>query len=247
MTQGEDLIALARSKAGQWIYTNDYPDRLEPEIYNGTDCSGFCRWCYQQFGYNIGSWTGDESKAGVEIARGHYPHDIPWDIMKPGDLILMTARYWNNYDFDQYLCHIELYCGDGRMIGHPGGWGPQEKWAQAWMESYGCITWMIRRVFGDDDDMRPSEVWEYNYANTAPGGNMYNALVNTTNAICTPHESAAGDETHGSMVDRIDYIDMRVGKMYDMLANGTPIEPQPIDYDKLADKVIDKLITRLAE
>ena len=32
------------------------------------------------------------------------------------------------------------------MIGHPGGYGPQEKRAQAWIESYGCSTWMVRRV-----------------------------------------------------------------------------------------------------
>lgn len=149
MSLGSDVIALARSKAGQWYYTNDSWARMNPEESGGTDCSGFARWCYLQFGVDIGTWTGDESSAGYEIARGHYPSEIPWGDMQPGDLILMTATYWDNYQFNEYACHIELYCGGGTMIGHPGGYGPQEKWAQAWMESYGCITWMVRRVFDD--------------------------------------------------------------------------------------------------
>ena len=158
MGSGSELVELVRSKAGQWRYTNDYPARLDPEAYGGTDCSGLVRWAYGKFGYDVGTWTGDESHAGREIARGHYPSEIPWDEMQPGDLILMTANYWDNYDFDEYLCHIEIYCGDGTMIGHPGGYGPQEKWAQAWMEAYGCITWMVRRVFDDEgEDMALSE------------------------------------------------------------------------------------------
>lgn len=172
MSRGEDLIALARSKAGQWYYTNDDWARLHPEESGGTDCSGFVRWCYLQFGVDVGTWTGNESYAGCEIARGHYPGEIPWDEMQPGDLILMTATYWDDYSFSHYLCHIELYCGGGTMIGHPSGYGPQEKDALAWMQSYGCITWMVRRVFDDgDDDMTPEDLLNKLIA-TAESGNV---------------------------------------------------------------------------
>lgn len=146
MTRGEEVVAFARSCIGKFIYTNEWWARMNPEESGGTDCSGFCRYVMGKFGYDIGTWTGDESQAGHEVARGHYPWEIPWDIMEPGDLILMTANYWDNWAFNEYLCHIEMYCGNGTMIGHPGGYGPQEKWAQAWMESYGCITWMVRRI-----------------------------------------------------------------------------------------------------
>ena len=146
MTTGADIIGYAKQFVGAFRYDNDWWTRMHPLESGGTDCSGFCRFVYAQFGYDIGTWTGDESAAGVEIARGHYPHEIPWDAMKPGDLILMTANYWENWSFNEYLCHVELYCGDGTMLGHPGGMGPQVKWAQAWMESYGCITWMVRRI-----------------------------------------------------------------------------------------------------
>ncbi len=147
MADGASLISLARSKAGQWRYTNDTWERMNPEQSGGTDCSGFVRWLYLTgAGIDVGTWTGDESHAGHEIARGQYPSEIPWGSMQPGDLILMTAKYPGNYEFNAYLCHIEVYCGGGTMIGHPGGYGPQEKRAQAWMEAYGCITWMVRRV-----------------------------------------------------------------------------------------------------
>lgn len=231
MSQGSDLIALARSKAGQWRYTNAYPDRLDPETYGGTDCSGFVRWCYGKFGYDVGTWTGDESTAGREIARGHYPSEIPWEIMEPGDLILMTATYWNDYSFSHYLCHIELYCGNGTMIGHPGGYGPQEKWAQAWMQAYGCITWMVRRVFEGDDDVSATDVWTYK--NESMNGNkdayqlltdMHEQLTRTDNAgWATP----AGHDIYG----RVNAIEKAVDKL--QVAPSTVA----IDYDKLAAKV----------
>lgn len=150
MATGQDVVNAARSVAGKWRYSNDKNERLDPEQSSATDCSGLVRWAYQKAaGIIVGSWTGDESSAGWEIARGHYPSEIPWDQMQPGDLILMTASYWEQWDFAKYLCHIEIYCGEGRMIGHPSGYGPKEKDAKAWMEAYGCITWMVRRVLGD--------------------------------------------------------------------------------------------------
>ena len=259
MSKGEELIALARSKAGQWYYTNDWWARMNPDESGGTDCSGFVRWCYLQFGIDVGTWTGDESYAGYEVARGHYPYEIPWDDLQPGDLILMTANYWDNYAFNEYLCHIELYCGGGTMIGHPGGYGPQEKWAQAWMESYGCITWMVRRVFGDDD-MEPHDVWEYNWRDTAPNGNMYNCVLDI-------HKNA---QSHN--VWEYYWIDPKTGKnnapggnMYncalstnetvvavkqDVEAIKAEIEKLKIggvsvDYDKLANKVADVIYARM--
>ena len=147
MATGQDVVDLIRSVAGRWYYSNDSWERLNPRASGKTDCSGTVRWAYlEAAGIDVGTWTGDESAAGWEVARGHYPSEIPWDRMQPGDLILMTASYWEQWDFAQYLCHIEVYCGGGRMIGFPGGWGPTEKDARSWMESYGCITWMVRRV-----------------------------------------------------------------------------------------------------
>ncbi|WP_302391669.1 NlpC/P60 family protein [Eggerthella sinensis] len=178
MPTGNDVVAALRSVAGAWYYTNDEPERSNPETSHGTDCSGAVRWAYRKVtGIDIGTYTGTQSSAGWEIARGHHPSEIPWSKLRPGDLILMTATYFERWSFDEYLCHIEVYCGNGTMIGHPGGTGPTEKRAQAWMESYGCITWMVRRILtddGDDGDMPTvSEIW--NYPITDPNGNTYPA------------------------------------------------------------------------
>lgn len=249
MSKGSDLIALARSKAGQWYYTNDTWARMNPEQSGGTDCSGFVRWCYLQFGYDVGTWTGDESFAGYEVARGHYPSEIPWDDMQPGDLILMTATYWNDYSFSHYLCHIELYCGGGTMIGHPGGYGPQEKWAQDWMQAYGCITWMVRRVFESEDDVQAHEVWEYDYKDTAPKGNMYNCVLDI-HKNAQPHSiweydyngTAPGGNMYNCVINMSKKVD-ELAKTVDKLQVGSA----SVDYDKLANAVADKLAARMKD
>lgn len=243
MTKGDELVALLRSIVGQWYYTNDWWARMNPEKSGGSDCSGTARWAYSKFGYDIGTWTGDESHAGYEIARGHYPSEIPWDIMKPGDLILMTATYWNNYEFDEYLCHIEIYCGDGTMIGHPGGYGPQEKWAQAWMEAYRCITWMVRRVFEEGDDMEAHEFWEYDYENTAPGGNMYNCAVETNKAVTGFGISSWGYRDNEDGPDAWAILN-ETNENVKALAGGGSVE---IDYDRLASAVTDGLADAVAD
>lgn len=244
MTKGTELIALARSKAGQWYYTNDTWARMNPEASGGTDCSGFVRWCYLQFGIDVGTWTGNESYAGYEVARGHYPSEIPWDSLQPGDLILMTATYWNDYSFSHYLCHIELYCGGGTMIGHPGGYGPQEKWAQAWMQAYGCITWMVRRVFEGDDDVSAFDVW--GYTNHDMNGNsdayqlltdIHRAISNGTSSLMYKNQKMNGDNDVYQMLT----------DMNKKLNTPNQTAVAAIDYDKLANAVADKLAARMKD
>ena len=242
MSQGSELIALARSKAGQWYYTNDSWARLHPEESGGTDCSGFVRWCYLQFGYNVGSWTGDESYAGREIARGHYPSEIPWDDMEPGDLILMTATYWNDYSFSHYLCHIELYCGNGTMIGHPGGYGPQEKWAQAWMQSYGCITWMVRRVF-EGDDMQPVDVWAYKNKDLI-GIDTYQELLDVHKQLTRTDNAGWSTPNGHDIYGRVNSIQKDVTEMKSAISK-LQVGNASIDYDKLANKVADVIYARM--
>lgn len=253
MSLGSGLIALARSKAGQWYYTNDDWARMNPEQSGGTDCSGFARWCYLQYGYDIGTWTGNESQAGYEIARGHYAWEIPWDIMQPGDLILMTATYWNLWDFSKYLCHIELYCGGGTMIGHPGGMGPQEKWAQAWMEAYGCITWMVRRVFeSEDDEVSATDVWAYKtaYPNDmeirTSNPDAYQMLYNASKQL-TRTDTAGWDNPQGhDMFGRVQIIEKDVREIKSAI-DGLKVGGATVDYDKLTDMVADKLAARLKD
>ena len=252
MSKGSDLIALARSKAGQWYYTNDSWARLHPEESGGTDCSGFVRWCYLQYGIDVGTWTGDESRAGVEIARGHYPSEIPWDDMLPGDLILMTATYYNDYTFSHYLCHIELYCGGGTMIGHPSGMGPQEKWAQAWMQAYGCITWMVRRVFEGDDDVSAEEVWAYKnkqMTNIDAYQELYDVHKQLTRTDNAGWATPQGHDIYG----RVNSLQKNQSAMMDDIAKikkavvGLQSGNAEVDVDAIAEAVADKLAARMRD
>ena len=246
MSKGDELIALARSKAGQWYYTNDSWARLHPEESGGTDCSGFVRWAYLQFGIDVGTWTGDESYAGREVARGHYPSEIPWDDMQPGDLILMTATYWNDYSFSHYLCHIELYCGGGTMIGHPGGYGPQEKWAQAWMTSYGCITWMVRRVFEGDDDVSAVDVWTYKNKSLNGDNDAYQLLTDIHNAINGGTSSLAYKNKKMNGDNDVYQILTDMNARLKKVENQAPVAGS-VDYDKLANKVADVIYARMKQ
>ena len=234
---------------------------MNPEQSGGTDCSGFVRWCYAQYGYNVGTWTGDESNAGYEVARGHYPSEIPWDDMQPGDLILMTATYYDDYSFSHYLCHIELYCGGGTMIGHPGGMGPQEKWAQAWMSAYGCITWMVRRVFDGDDDMNKDEListrdsgnipaweawsWAYTYAKDAAeasgGASLLEKEISTQASGNIPvWQAISWSYTYTKqLAEKLDAMQKTIDKL--------KVTGAAVDYDKLANAVADKLAARMKD
>ena len=220
MATGQDVVDLIRSVAGQWYYSNDSWERMNPRASGKTDCSGTVRWAYlEAAGIDVGTWTGDESAAGWEVARGHYPSEIPWDRMQPGDLILMTASYWEQWDFAQYLCHIEVYCGGGRMIGFPGGWGPTEKDARSWMESYGCITWMVRRVLDGGGGSQ-----------TAPGADHHIYLQAKTDngvlPVVADNEDDAGD---GSPVRYLAaWVDK--GKL-DVQANDLPTLSNPDNID----------------
>ena len=56
-------------------------------------------------------------------------------------------------------------------------------------------------------DMRPADVWEYNWQNTAPGGNMYNTAVSTNNHVLSTEEKidklAKAVEDLAKKVDKI--------------------------------------------
>ena len=245
MSKGSELIALARTKIGQWYYTNDDWARLHPEESGGTDCSGFVRWCYLQFGIDVGTWTGNESHAGREIARGHYPSEIPWGELEPGDLLLMTATYWDDYSFSHYLCHIELYCGGGTMIGHPSGYGPQEKNAYAWMQSYGCITWMVRRVFEEGDDMTPDDLL-YTKIATSDSGNItvweawsWAYTYSKKNAAAVDALSAAVETLAATKEVDAQAIITNVDKA--VKAKLKTLSAPEIDYDALASAIAGKL------
>lgn len=145
-----DVTKLGRSVLKKWVYSNNATYRLNPEKYGKTDCSGFARWGFKKaYGLIIGSWTGDEAGAGVEIWRGTDPAKIPFEIMHPDDIILMSCKY-DDWTFAHYWSHIEVYAGARRMIGAPGTPCPDEKDVVSWIKNYmkggAYPRIMVRRV-----------------------------------------------------------------------------------------------------
>lgn len=240
MATGNDIIAYLRSVAGQWYYSNDLNLRLRPEETKRTDCSGTVYWAYKKIaGITLGTWTGTQSSDGREIWRGSRAADIPWASMQAGDLILMTSNPSYLWAFNGYLCHIELYTGEGtRIIGSPGGYIPTEKEGVGWINGYGPAGIMVRRVLEDenmaltDDDI--TRIWQYHWAGDADSRNCYDKLANVNDAVTwddTTHKSRLGDlviqmpiayasgEGSAPLGDRIRYIDAMMNVLSEQITS----------------------------
>lgn len=235
------------------------------DIYR-TDCSGVvCGAFYRVFGldpYILGVDTGSQWSRGTlaKLWWGTTP-DLPWEDMYKGDVIFTSNC---SPDFSTANgSHVGFYTGDPAhpFQSHFANGGPYITAVNGVYGGTECYFGVARYREGIDD-MQPANVWEYNYQNSAVGGNMYNAVNGIAQAVLEPHESSAGDGTSGSMRDRLEWVDMRVREMSEDVAEikralgGAPIEAEPIeaefelseeDVDAIAEAVADKLAARMAQ
>lgn len=134
----------------RWQYGNG-AGRLDPESSGYTDCSGGV-WCAYWFGCGIevGSpypWTGTQSQAGREIWRGYSLDDVPWDEVRAGDIMLMASSPDYLWNFDGYLCDVQLCTGEPyETVGC--GYAPLPRYLRgSQIDVYnGSAGFMIRRV-----------------------------------------------------------------------------------------------------
>ena len=185
-------------------------------IYD-TDCSGIvCGAFYIIHNidpYRLGDYTGSQWNSPIlsKLWWGTTPN-LPWDSMEKGDVIF-TSNCSSDFSTGQGS-HVGFYTGDryNPFLSHFRDGGP---YITAVNGVYGNEKYfgVSRYKRGSEENMHPSEFWEYNYQNSAPGGNMYNAIVKIAQSIFEPHDSATGDGISGSMIDRVDYIDMRIREM----------------------------------
>lgn len=98
----EALVEKMKSVEGQLAYSQS---SRNPDNGSG-DCSSTVQWAYQNvLGVDPGSWTGaQETDSDTYTVTSSFDESQ----MQPGDLIL-------------YNGHVEMYAGDGKMIGHGGG------------------------------------------------------------------------------------------------------------------------------
>lgn len=68
-------------------------------LTEGTDCSGFTKLVFANYGIDIPRVASDQQYAGTWVSL---------DDIKPGDIVLSG--------YDGQICHSSLYIGDGRLV-----------------------------------------------------------------------------------------------------------------------------------
>ena len=68
-------------------------------LATGTDCSGFTRLIYQQFGISLGRTVSSQLYSGTYVSR---------DDLQPGDLVF--------YSYGSVASHVAIYIGNGTII-----------------------------------------------------------------------------------------------------------------------------------
>lgn len=92
---GTEVAEYAKKYLGsKYIVGGKNPD-------TGFDCSGFTRYVYLNFGYNLGTTSSSQSNSGSEISKEN---------MKPGDLII----FYN--ESKTAVGHTAIYIGNGEFV-----------------------------------------------------------------------------------------------------------------------------------
>ena len=144
------LAAFLLARVGAYDYSQG-PGRHTPDTSGYTDCSGLVRYAYKKVaGIEVGTYTVDQQNYGTRIwanvpgnSSGASKYDVPaLSILQKGDLVFFS-------DDSSYtrVRHVEMYLGDGRLIGHgvPGVRGPTIKAsATGYM---GTWNWIIVRRY----------------------------------------------------------------------------------------------------
>lgn len=153
--------------------------RYEPK---DTDCSGMvCAGFYQYMQIDpvlLGWWTGGIWQSDIleTVWSGTTP-DLPYHNMEP-DYLIFTSTESSTFDTVNGS-HIGLYTGnpDNPFLSHFANGGPYVTPVNG-VYSGRERFFGVRRLKGMAE-LRPADIWEYNYENTAPYGNMYNCTVQT--------------------------------------------------------------------
>lgn len=121
------LVAAVESREGKNQYTQG---SKRDQVADGwSDCSSLMRWAHQEV---LGIYIGDNTEAqinsgklntvDVAISAGT-PDEAA---LLPGDLLFFRGRD-SSRGASQYVGHVEMYVGNGQLMGHGSGVGPTRK------------------------------------------------------------------------------------------------------------------------
>lgn len=216
------------------------------------DCSSLVIHALQEAGFDTGSasYTGDLS-ANL-TARGWERLWPDISSARPGDILLSDANHVAAvvYGWGWWATIAEAWLDEngGIYYGQSGDQtGLETRTRAIYNFPWDCI---LRYAGESEDDVEAHEVWEYDYANTAPKGNMYNCVLDI-------HKNAQpssiweydyeGTAPEGNMYNCMVHMYEKVEALQKAVDNlqGGASSTVAIDYDKLANAVADKLAKRL--
>lgn len=113
------IVKFMTDRVGRYSYSQG-ASRLTPEKNRSTDCSGLVRFAYLSImKIDVGTYTDAQlSNSRTRIITsgggGNSPNE---SLMKKGDLVI-SRRYGTASN--RRASHVEIYMGNGRIIGHGG-------------------------------------------------------------------------------------------------------------------------------
>lgn len=121
-TSRNAVVGFAKTLEGKLSYSQSVrnPDK------GSADCSSFVAYCYKKvIGLDVGSNTDEQIKKGVEVDTSTSSSRVPnTKKLKPGDLLFYRNP---SSGHSRGAGHVEMYIGDGIVLGHGGGKGPKRK------------------------------------------------------------------------------------------------------------------------
>lgn len=116
------IVQWAKSRLGLNQYTQDA--NLRTQVGSGySDCSSFAQWVYKNaLGVDPGGYTGAQIQSPqlVTVDSGTTPNKAN---LEAGDLLFFRSKT-NNGRYKN-VGHVEIYDGNGNVIGHGSGVGPK--------------------------------------------------------------------------------------------------------------------------
>ena len=126
------IVQYAESRIGKNQYTQDA--NLRTKVDSGySDCSAFAQWAYKQaIGVDPGGYTGAQidSPLLTTVDKGTTPNV---DNLEAGDLLFFRATKPNGRT--ENVGHVEIYDGNGNVIGHGSGVGPKKKTLESYLKT----------------------------------------------------------------------------------------------------------------
>lgn len=154
----EDKRILVMKKIKSRERKNDYSQKRRNEVATGYgDCSSTVAWAYKEAidimigGYTVAQY---ESKIAIDVDKHKdslYPNEAN---LKIGDLIFYKGNICADREKYDYVGHVEMYIGDGNIMGHGSGKGPSKKKLKEYCNYRGKKNHYLktRRFILDEDD-----------------------------------------------------------------------------------------------